>query len=147
MAILDVSGNEAIDVADIVGLASFLFGKGPPPGPACESLNPEWGCPENPGCQLEDVSSRWRHSPTAAPAYCRRTKNSVARIHRTASSAVITTQRVLGSGSAKGQARFLSRKSDGFPSESAFTPSLRRFPPPLDPNALQNEFCGKIGGF
>ena len=51
VAILDVSGNEAIDVADIVGLASFLFGKGPPPGPACEFLSPELGCPESPGCQ------------------------------------------------------------------------------------------------
>ncbi len=51
VAILDNSGNEAIDVADIVGLASSLFEMGPPPGPTCELLNAELSCPENPGCQ------------------------------------------------------------------------------------------------
>ena len=53
VAILDVSGNEAIDVADIVDLANFLFGGGPPPpgGTSCQLLDGEFGCPENPGCQ------------------------------------------------------------------------------------------------
>ncbi len=51
VAVLDASGNETLDVADIVGLASFLFGNGPPPGPPCELLDRELGCPANPGCQ------------------------------------------------------------------------------------------------
>ncbi len=53
VAVLDVSANEAIDVADIVALANFLFDGGPlPPGGAvCRVLDAELGCPQNAGCR------------------------------------------------------------------------------------------------
>ena len=50
---------------------------------------------------------RWPPSPTAGPACCQRTSKSAARTRRTVSSAVVTAQRISGSGSAKGQARSL----------------------------------------
>ena len=53
LAVLDVSGNQVIDVADIVGLANFLFNGGPPPpgGTTCRPVVEVLGCPENAGCQ------------------------------------------------------------------------------------------------
>ncbi len=52
VAILDLSGDETIDVADIVGLATFLFRGGPPPpgGMSCQQLDESLGCSENAGC-------------------------------------------------------------------------------------------------
>lgn len=52
VAVLDVSGNETVDVSDIVALATFLFGGGPPPsgGTSCQELDEALGCSENAGC-------------------------------------------------------------------------------------------------
>ena len=53
LAVLDISDNQAIDVADIVGLADFLFSGGSPPpgGASCRLLDEALGCPEMSGCQ------------------------------------------------------------------------------------------------
>ena len=53
LAVLDVSDNNVIDVADLVGLAGFLFSGGPPPpgGVSCQGVDETLGCPANAGCQ------------------------------------------------------------------------------------------------
>ena len=53
VAVLDVSGDRRIDVSDIAGLATFLFGGGAPPpgGASCQALDEALGCRENAGCE------------------------------------------------------------------------------------------------
>ena len=52
-ALLDNSGNAAIDVADIVGLARLLFEGDPPPpgGSPCQLFDTELGCRGHANCQ------------------------------------------------------------------------------------------------
>lgn len=51
VAVLDVSGNGVIDVADITGLADSLFGLATPGAPPCQPVDAASGCDANPGCQ------------------------------------------------------------------------------------------------
>ena len=53
LVIGDVNGDGGLNVSDIVYLANYLFLGGAPPtqGTACLELPPEYGCPDNVGCQ------------------------------------------------------------------------------------------------
>ncbi len=52
-AILDVNGDLALDLADVVYAANYLFGGGPPPvrGAGCVGIPEDLGCLQNQGCQ------------------------------------------------------------------------------------------------